>query len=180
MVMPFDLKRHENAGEHEMSFAILACSLADVYDPTLDKGEIAQYALAHEISKIHTGDVTVWEPEDVVSKNVKDSVLAVEYIEKSYPAAAWVTKTYLSLHEQDTPEKRFSFSLDRILPHMMILAVRHHPIKPSWDAYKHTEDVARVKVESYPKLIPLFNELCKEFRQHPDFFSTPIPPQEIQ
>jgi 5'-deoxynucleotidase YfbR-like HD superfamily hydrolase len=180
MVMPFDLERHENAGEHELTLGMLACSLVDKYDPTLNKGLIAQYALAHEIAKIHTGDVTVWESEDVVRKNVKDSELAVEYIEKSHPAASWVTQTYLSYLKLDTQEKRFSYALDTMMAHMMVLVSDHHPIRPSWEAYKHTEDVARAKVERYPMLIPLFDDICKKFRQNSGFFSTPIPPQEIQ
>lgn len=178
MVMPFDLQRHENAGEHDVALALLACSMAEKYDQSLDTGKIAQYAITHEIAKIHTGDVTVWESDDIVHQKVKDSTLAAQHIAKNHPAFPWIAQTYLDYVAQDTPEKLFVNSLDKMLPHLMILIGHHHPVHPSWEAYKHTENVAREKIAGYPSLLPLFDELCAQFRQNPDFFSTDIPATE--
>lgn len=178
MVMPFDLSRHENVGEHGFALGLLAGALANVIDPSLDTGKIAEYALVHNIVQIHSGDVTVWESDDTIRRKMTDEMLAAERILADYPMFPWVIGKYKEYELRDTPEKLFVHALDTLYPHILIVIENHHPVHPTWEAYKRTEEIAREKVGCFPALLPLFDELCQIFRQRPHFFSTPIPPHE--
>ena len=180
MVMPFDHKRHENVGEHSFSLAVYAAALAEQVDPSLDVGQVVQYALVHDIVEIHAGDVTVWESEEALRSKAKDEKLAAKRIAEDFPHSLWLAQTYQEFELQDTPEKRFVYALDKLYPHVLIIHGDYHPVHPSWEAYLQTEQVACKKVATYPKLEPLFNELCMEFRRRPHFFSSPIPPAELR
>jgi 5'-deoxynucleotidase YfbR-like HD superfamily hydrolase len=178
MVMPFDLKRHENDGEHSIALGLLAGALAEKIDSTLDTGKIAEYAMVHNIVHIHSGDITVWEPEEVIREKIRDEVLSAERILKDFPMFPWIIRKYQEYEQKDTPEKRFVHALDKLYPHILILIEDHHPIHPTWEAYVRTEAIARDSVKLFPALLPLFDDLCVMFRQKPHFFSTPIPARE--
>jgi hypothetical protein len=178
MVMPFDHARHENVGEHSFSLALLAGALADAIDKTLDVGKVVQYATVHDVVEVHVGDVTVWESDAALLSKAKDETLAALRIAKDFATLPWVARTYQSYERLDTPEKCFVYALDKLYPHMLILIADHHPVHPSWEAYKRTEVIARQKIAAYPGLLPLFDELCSMFRQRPYFFSTPIPSED--
>jgi putative hydrolase of HD superfamily len=180
MVMPFDLNRHENVGEHSFGVSMLACALAEQIDPTLDTGKVAEYALVQDVAEVYVGDVTVWESDEALLKKSQDNSLAAEQILKDYPLFPWISRKYQEFEKLDTPEKRFVYALDKLYPHIIILIGDHHPVHPSWEAYKRTEEVARAKIEMFPALLPLFDDLCKMFRQSPHFFDGPIPPDERQ
>lgn len=178
MVMPFDIDRHENVGEHSLALGLLAGAMAEKIDPTLDTGKVTEFALVHNIVEIHAGDVTVWQTDEVRSKMTSDKALAAERILKDFPVFPWMVKKYEEYERKDTPEARFVFALDKIYPHILILIADHHPVHPTWEAYKRTEEMAIDRIGIYPPLLPLFKELCDMFRKRPQFFSTPIPPDE--
>ena len=179
MVMPFDKTRHENDGEHSLALGLLAGALADQIDKSLDTGKITEYAAVHNIVKIHSGDVTVWETEEIVRQKATDEMLAADRILKDFPMFPWLIGKYKEYELRDTPEKRFVHALDKIYPHILIVIGDHHPVHPTWEAYKRTEDIARAKIkESFPALLPLFDDLCIIFRQRPHYFSSSIPPDE--
>lgn len=176
--MPFDTKRHENDGEHSLALALLAGSLADYIDTSLDTGKIAEYALVHDIVEIHSGDTTVWDSDEILRKKLQDEKQASERIIKDFPLFPWIIRKYQEYEQLDTPEKCFIYALDKIYPHILILIADYHPIHPTWEEYKHTEKIARKKISCFPALLPFFDDLCSRFRQKPHFFSTPIPENE--
>jgi len=181
MVMPFDKTRHENEAEHGFALGLLVGAIADQIDKSLDTGKAIEYAIVHNVVKIHSGDVTVWEPEEVVRKKASDEMLAADRILKDFPVFPWVIRKYKEYELRDTPEKRFVHALDKIYPHILIIIGDHHPVHPTWEAYKRTEDIAHDKIkEAFPALLPLFEDLCIIFRQRPHYFSSPIPTDERQ
>jgi hypothetical protein len=178
IVMPFNKKRHENVAEHSFGVSMLACALAEQIDPTLDTGKIAEYAIVQDVVEVYVGDVTVWESDEAMQKKIRDNSLASQQILKDYPLFPWISRKYQEFEKLDTPEKRFVYALDKLYPHIIILIGDYHPVHPSWEAYKRTEEVARSKIEVFPALLPLFDDLCTMFRQRPQFFDGPIPSNE--
>jgi 5'-deoxynucleotidase YfbR-like HD superfamily hydrolase len=174
MVMPFDHTRHENVGEHSAALGLLAGALAEQIDADLNTSKVVEYALVHDIIEIHAGDITVWDTVALRSK-VQNEAIAAERILKDFPMFPWIIRKYKEFEKLNTPEKRFVYALDKLYPHILILIADLHPLYPSWEAYKQTEDIAYSKIECFPALVPIFGELCTMFRQRPHFFSTPIP-----
>jgi 5'-deoxynucleotidase YfbR-like HD superfamily hydrolase len=170
-VMPFDQKRHENSAEHNYILTIVACSLVKDIDPTLDTGKVAQLAAVHEITKVYTGDTTVWEPEAAQQAKAAKEADAVQNIRKDYSDFPWIAERLDEYRALETPESRYVYALDKIVPHIMIVAGDFHPVRPTRAAYKRTEVVAREQVQRFPKLMPLFDELCQKFAKSPHYFS---------
>lgn len=179
MVMPFDRQRHENIGEHSFSLAVFGAAMARQIDPGLDTAAITEYATAHDLVEVYAGDVTVWESDEAIAKKESAESLAAKKIAEEYSQMPWLIDTFNQYLKLDTPEKRYVYAIDKLYPHILILAGGYHPVNPTWEAYRRTEQVARKKIALYPKLMPLFDELCRRFRQHPEFFSTPIPDDEL-
>jgi hypothetical protein len=177
MVMPFNRDLLENVGEHSFALGLLAGTLAEEIDPSLDTGKITEYALAHDVIEIYAGDVTVWDTKAAINQKTHDEKAATERLLAGSSLASRIARKYQEYEAQDTPEKRFVYALDKIYPHMMILIGDHHPVKPTWAEYKRTEDIAREKIRCFPALIPLFDDLCSRFQQKPHFFSTSIQPE---
>lgn len=180
MVMPFDKQRHENVGEHSFSLALLAGSLAEHIDPSLDIGKVTQYALVHHVVEIYVGDVTVWASNEAILSKAKDEELAANKLLENFPLFPWQVRTLREYEQMDTPEKCYVYALDKLYPHLLIIAADHHPVHPTWEAYTRTERIALKKVASFPALLPLFHTLCLEFRRRPHFFDGPIPEEETQ
>lgn len=180
MVMPFDKQRHENIGEHSFSLALLAGGLAEHVDKNLDSGKVVQYALVHDIAEIYTGDVTVWESDEAISAKIKDEQLAADKLLKTFPLFPWQVRLLREYEKRDTPEKRYVYALDKIYPHILIVATDHHPVHPTWETYARTERIALDKIAAFPELLPLFHALCLEFRRRPHFFDGPIPEKEAK
>jgi 5'-deoxynucleotidase YfbR-like HD superfamily hydrolase len=178
MVMPFDTKRHENVGEHSLALSLLAGALAESVDPSLDTGKVVEYAMVHDVVEPYVGDVTVWEPEEAMRKKIRHEALAGQRIMEDFPLFPWIARKYKEFEQLDTPEKCFVQALCKLYPHILILIADYHPIHPTWEAYKRTEEIAYSKIECFPALIPLFNDLCSMFRQKPHFFSSSIPSNE--
>ncbi len=170
MVMPFDKQRRENVAEHSFILGSLACSLAPMIDPALDLGTVAQLALAHDLVEVYAGDTTVWASDaDLARKAAKESQ-ALARIEAEYPDFQWISNTIRDYHALASPEARFLYALDKIVPHIMVVAAKYHPVRPTRDAYMRTERIAREKIGLYPALLPLFDKLCREFEANPEFF----------
>jgi hypothetical protein len=111
---------------------------------------------------------------------VKHEQLAADKILKNFPLFPWQIRLLREYEELDTPEKRYVYALDKIYPHILIIAADYHPIHPTWEAYARTERMAINKVAVFPELLPLFYALCLEFRRCPHFFNGTIPEREAK
>ncbi|HSX28148.1 MAG TPA: HD domain-containing protein [Candidatus Saccharimonadales bacterium] len=171
MVLPFNHNRHENVGEHSYMLATLGCALAPQLDSSLDTGKIAQFALVHDLVEIYAGDTSVWANQTELQHKPQREHAAAKQIAQTTKPFPWVSATIQEYELKDTPESCFVYALDKILPHMLIIIGDHHPIKPHWDDYLRTEEVALQKIAHYPKLLPYFQEFCDTFRASPHFFA---------
>ncbi|MEW9529726.1 HD family hydrolase [Microbispora sp. NPDC049125] len=172
-VVPLGAGRRENDAEHSFALGLVALCLAPLVDGTLDLGLIAKYALVHDLPEIHSGDVSVYaDPADLEKKALREEE-ARETITRDFGELfPWLIQEMYGYKAQGDPESRFVYALDKLLPHVNVLLADYHPVRPTWEAYKHTEEVARRKINaSCPALIPLFEELCREFAQRPHLFS---------
>ncbi|MEU7880998.1 HD domain-containing protein [Microbispora bryophytorum] len=177
-VVPQDVTRRENDAEHSFALGLVAVCLAPLIDPTLDPGRIARYALVHDLPEVHAGDVSVYaDPAEREKKAVREEE-AREIITRDFGGTfPWLVEDLYGYKAQRDAESRFVYALDKLLPHVNVLLAGHHPLRPTWAAYKHTEITARRKIRlSCPALLPLFDELCREFARRPHLFSGGVSP----
>ncbi|WP_432926851.1 HD domain-containing protein [Microbispora sp. CA-135349] len=177
-VVPQDVTRRENDAEHSFALGLAAVCLAPLIDEALDPGRIARYALVHDLPEVHAGDVSVYAgPAEREKKAVREEE-AREIITRDFGGTfPWLVEDLYGYTAQRDPESRFVYALDKLLPHVNVLLADHHPVRPTWAAYKRTEITARRKIRmSCPALLPLFDELCREFARRPHLFSDGVSP----
>lgn len=177
--LPLGNGRLENVGEHSFALALLAGPLAAIVEPSLDVYKVTTYANTHDVIERFAGDTPVYSQEDILSQQETKEARALQRLLESPPLIAQIGKTYQEYNEQDTPEKRFVYVLDKIYPHLLALLGDARPTVTSWEVYQKREITLREEISSrFPPLLPLFDDLCQRFRQKPHFFSTPIPSNE--
>jgi hypothetical protein len=180
-VVPFDHDRRENDAEHSFSLGIVALCAAPLLDEPLDSGLVAQYALVHDLVEIYAGDTPVYR--DPAAKRTKQSRerQAREEINAQFRGVCPdILRRIDEYNKLTTPEARFVYALDKIIPHAMVILGDFHPVKPGWGEYKQTERTASRKIEqSCPALVPIFDELCRRYTLMPQLFSTPPDPADV-
>ena len=174
-LVPFDLKRHENDAEHSFSLGMLAICIAPIVDEKLDLGLISQYALIHDLVEIYAGDTSVYADAETRASKRRRERAAHRKLKGQYSSTfPWLITRLDEYVARLTPESKFVYALDKLLPHAMVIIADHHHVKPDWNTYRKTEDSAKKKIAtSYPYLTAVFDELCWRYALRPHLFSTP-------
>ena len=176
--MTFDAQRKENVAEHSYSLATLGCALAQEINKDLtvplDIGKIAQFALTHDLTEafMNNGDISVYASADLLAGKESEEKLAFKRIEERTRSLPWTAQIIKEYEKQASAEARYVYALDKIIVHMIVVLNDEHHVRPAFKQYLETEAVARRKIQqSFPRLLPYFDELCQMFRDRPHFFS---------
>jgi len=105
----------ENNAEHSYMLALMAPELADALGLELNKSQLAEFGVVHELIEIITGDVPTFlitEDEQRQKEQCEREVEALLHL-KLPPYMRSVHKEYES---QATPEARFVRYVDKLLP----------------------------------------------------------------
>ncbi|MEK7649083.1 MAG: HD domain-containing protein [Patescibacteria group bacterium] len=110
--------RHETDTDHTVMLGIVACAFADVFEPHLDRGKIAQFALIHDLVEVYCGDTkTIVINHEELSKKAEREHQAHERIKKEFGAVyPWIHQTIEEYESLATPEARFVKTLDKAMP----------------------------------------------------------------
>src|SRR3990167_9338648 len=98
--------RHETDTDHTVMLGILACAFADVMEPTLDLGTVAQYALVHDFVEVYAGDVKtiVVNHEELNNKEDRERA-ALSRIKKEFgDIYPWISRTIEEYESLALPE----------------------------------------------------------------------------
>ncbi|OLF08267.1 HD domain-containing protein [Actinophytocola xanthii] len=165
--------RLENDAEHSFSLGVASCCFAPLIDATLDVGLVAQYALVHDFVEVYAGDTSVYaETVDKATKSVREAQAFERIIVENQDQFPWLVDRLRAYYAGDEPESRFVYAMDKLLPHAMVLLADAHPLRRTWAEYAATERAANAKIaEAFPKLLPIFVELCAEFAKRPHLFA---------
>lgn len=166
-----ELDRFENDAEHSFLLAALGCALAREHD--LDLGKISQYALVHDLVEVHAGDTTIWASAEHLASKEKREAEALKVIRRRFSATfPWVAETIEEYERMDDAESCFVYALDKIIPYIVMIATDHQPYPPSKTVYREKMAIARKKIEQYPSLLTLFDELDEIYTAKPRFFAS--------
>lgn len=113
-----DGKRHETDTDHTVMLGIVACAFADILEPALDRGAIAQFALIHDLVEVYSGDTKtiVINHHELNNKALREKK-AHQRIKKEFGAVyPWIHATIEAYESLATPEARFVKTLDKAMP----------------------------------------------------------------
>jgi 5'-deoxynucleotidase YfbR-like HD superfamily hydrolase len=173
MIIPGSVRRNETDAEHSWSLAFLACSIAPQIDSKLDLGEIAQFAIVHDIAEVYANDVSVWDSTYKLAKKERNEMAARQKIAKHFSLLPWISSTIESYERRDTDEAKFVYALDKLIA----LTIRHIDKGRAYiDKGLTKEDFmngiapSRKKAHTYPEIGKYFEELWDVFNTHPEYF----------
>jgi 5'-deoxynucleotidase YfbR-like HD superfamily hydrolase len=107
----------ENDMEHSYQLAIVAWYIADKGNINLNKELIFQYALAHDLVEVYSGDVdSINASKETMSSKSQKEQLALLEIKKKYPDFESLWKIIEDYENRATPECLFVYSIDKFLP----------------------------------------------------------------
>jgi putative hydrolases of HD superfamily len=111
-----DGKTLESDTDHTVMLGLIACSLAELCAPELDRGKLAEYALIHDLVEVYAGDTPTLGMTDKSEKEAREYA-ALQRIQKEYDQTfPWLSATITSYESQKTPEARFIKVLDKLMP----------------------------------------------------------------
>jgi len=111
-------KTIESDTDHTVALSVFACALAQKYEPKLDLGLIAQYALVHDLVEVYAGDVSTLHIDrvDFAAKEAAEAK-ALRKIKKRFGKAfPWLHQTIEDYESLKTAEARFVKAIDKAMP----------------------------------------------------------------
>lgn len=107
----------ESDTDHTVMLSLIAVGLAE-YDPRLDKGKVAQYALVHDLVEVYAGDVPTLHQDkvDFAAKAQAEADALVrlkEQFGRTFPGLIQTLEAYEALEDL---ESQFVKTLDKSMP----------------------------------------------------------------
>jgi putative hydrolase of HD superfamily len=165
-------ERHENDIEHSYNLAMCAWFLSQ-YFPELNRDEVIRYALVHDMVEIHAGDTMIFHnPEGMASKQQREEA-ALEKLGEDWKDFPEMTAQLHGYEQKDTPEARFVYALDKVMPAMMNLLQggtvwRKH--KVTFDDFR---DAKEAKIKLAPEVWPYYEQLRDILAKQQELFYQP-------
>ncbi len=117
----YDSSRAENSAEHSwhLATAVLAC--AELSNEPLDLLQAVKMALVHDVVEIDCGDIFIYnyigKPEAAAAKYAQELAAAQRIFGLLPPAVGGeLRELWEAFERRDTPEAKFVYALDRLLP----------------------------------------------------------------
>lgn len=120
---PLGLDRYENSAEHSWQIALLASSLAQYAETSIDINRVIAMLLVHDIGEIDTGDTIVyavdgWEDRKKAELTAVTRIFGI----LPEPQRSHFMELWLEFENAETPEARFAHAVDRAMPALLNLA----------------------------------------------------------
>jgi putative hydrolases of HD superfamily len=109
--------RHENSAEHSWHLAVAAMLLAEHAKEAIDVSKVIRLVLVHDLVEIDAGDTFIYDEAGNAGKAAREQEAANRLFGLLPEEQA---QDFMSLwrefEDRQTPEAKFAFALDRLLP----------------------------------------------------------------
>lgn len=112
-----DSDRHENSAEHSWHLALAAMVLGEYAKEKIDVGKVIHLVLVHDLVEIDAGDTFIYDEAANVGKAAREQEAANRLFgilpeEQAQTFMAF----WREFEDRQTPESKFAFALDRLMP----------------------------------------------------------------
>jgi len=158
---------YENDTEHSYNLAVTAWFLCQHFTE-LDSTKVIAYSLVHDLVEVHAGDTFSYgTPEEIASKSDREAV-ALQKLEKDWHDFPELLSTIHDYEKKQTPEAKFVYALDKIMPIMQIYVNEGHSWKQQHVTLEMLKKEKTAKVAVSPEIEPYFYELYDLLLTHPE------------
>ena len=111
------IDRHENSAEHSWHLAVAAMVLAEHAKERIDVSKVIRLVLVHDVVEIDAGDTFIYDDAANVGKAAREQEAANRLfgVLPEEQAQAFMA-LWREFEDRQTPEAKFAFALDRLLP----------------------------------------------------------------
>jgi len=113
---PVAIGRYENSAEHSWQVSLLALLFIDHAIEPVDIQRVVEILLVHDIPEIEIGDVIVYAPPDPERAQAEVAAARDIFGMLPEPQAATCFERWLEYERRDTPESRYAYAVDRLMP----------------------------------------------------------------
>ncbi len=133
-----DSNRNENTAEHSWHLAMMAVLLAEYSNEPVDVSRVIRMVLIHDIVEIDAGDTFVYDSAAMVGKEERERA-AADRLFAILPAdqGAELRLLWDEFERRDTPEAKFAYALDRLVPQLH----NYHTNGGSWKEHGISKDL---------------------------------------
>jgi putative hydrolase of HD superfamily len=163
-----DGKTYETDAEHTVMLGVMACAFAKEYEPQLDLGKVAQFALVHDLVEVYAGDTMTFRPFSEEEKKEKEDRehAALARIRAEFDADfPWIGETIEEYERRGMPEARFVKFLDKILPKLTHIMNRGVMKRQVGHTKEHTMGMHETQLasimDSYGKEFPRLADMYR-------------------
>jgi putative hydrolases of HD superfamily len=110
--------RYENDAEHSFQLAIVAWFIIENDKLKLDLNLVIKFCIIHDLVEVYAGDTPIFS--SLVSTKADREAKALKKLSKNFPHFKNLLHLIEQYERQDTPESRFVYSLDKLLPGLNI------------------------------------------------------------
>jgi putative hydrolases of HD superfamily len=112
-----EVDRHENSAEHSWHLAVAAIVLAEHAKEPIDVGKVVWLVLVHDLVEIDAGDTFIYDEAANAGKAAREQKAANRLfgILPGDQAESFMA-LWREFEDRQTPEAKFAFALDRLLP----------------------------------------------------------------
>jgi 5'-deoxynucleotidase YfbR-like HD superfamily hydrolase len=151
----------ESDTDHTVMLSVVGCALASYVAPNLDPGQVAQFALVHDLVEVYAGDVNTFGPSADIARQGKAERehAALERLAHEFGATfPWVPARIAQYESRATPEARFVWAIDKLLPAVVNVTNGGSSIRACVPGTRTADDVRRLYAPVRARLAPACEE----------------------
>lgn len=164
--------RPETDTDHTVMLGIVACALAEKLKLPLDRGQIAQFALVHDLVEAYAGDTVTIKcltKEAAAEKAAREAAALTRIKEEFGATLPWVHETIETYESLATPEARFVKMVDKAMPAVTHALNEGATIRKeclSEDAHQENQEANRARyaatfAHDQPEALALYDEMTR-------------------
>ena len=112
-----EIDRHENSAEHSWHLVVAAMVLAEHAKERIDVSKVIRLVLVHDLVEIDAGDTFIYDDAANLGKAAREQEAANRLFGVlPEDQAQTVMALWREFEDRQTPEAKFAFALDRLLP----------------------------------------------------------------
>jgi putative hydrolase of HD superfamily len=162
--------RPENDTEHSYNLAMMAWFLAGHF-PELDRDRLIRMALIHDLVEAHAGDTYIYADQATLDTKAGREAEALRQLEKDWPDFPELTGLIHEYENRGSPEAKFIYALDKIMPIMLIYAGKGHTWQREGITRERLHAAKKDKVAQSPAIENYYNQLHGLLIQNEHYFT---------
>jgi putative hydrolase of HD superfamily len=168
-----DNEHHENDAEHQYQMSLTALFIIEENNLKLDKYKCMALGAVHDVIEVFSGDLIVFAPKaDIAAKELKEKE-AANQLKAKWPSSHTLHKLIEEYEEHETPEGKFVYALDKLLPEINNYLYGGKAWKKHGITYEQVKVIKKGKIDIDPTINDYHKQILKTFEQHPEIFGSP-------